>query len=90
MPKGGPREGAGRPRGSRVLMDDQAARVANRMQLTTDGLWVYLDAVGEAFGNDRLYGMLVKIYGASPETAIGRYSPAECIGCRNSRVAGHP
>jgi hypothetical protein len=34
--------------------------------------------------------MLVKIYGASPESAIGRYSPAECIGCKKSRVAGHP
>ena len=54
------------------------------------GLRVYLDAVGEAFGNDIDDGMLVKIYGASPESAIGRYSPAECIGCKKSRVAGHP
>jgi hypothetical protein len=56
----------------------------------TDGLRVYFDAVGEAFGNDIDYGMLVKIYGASPESAIGRYSPAECIGSKKSRVAGHP
>jgi IS1 family transposase len=75
---------------ARVLMNDLAARVANRIQLTTDGLRVYLDAVGEAFGNDIGYGMLVKIYGASPESAIGRYSPAECIGSKKSRIAGHP
>jgi IS1 family transposase len=75
---------------ARVLMDDLSARVANRIQLTTDGLRVYLDAVGGAFGNDIDYGMLVKIYGASPESAIGRYSPAECIGAKKMRVAGHP
>jgi hypothetical protein len=34
--------------------------------------------------------MLVKIYGASPESAIGRYSPAECIGCRKERIEGDP
>jgi hypothetical protein len=33
---------------------------------------------------------LVKISGASPERAVGRYSPAECIGCQKSRVAEHP
>jgi hypothetical protein len=71
-------------------MDDLAARVANRIQLTADPLRVYLDAIGEAFGDDIDYGMLVKIYGASPESAIGRYSPAECIGSKKSRVAGHP
>ena len=73
-----------------VLMDDLAGRVTNRIQLTTDGLRVYLDAVGETFGNDIDYGILVKVHGASPESAIGRYSPAECIGCKKSRVAGHP
>jgi IS1 family transposase len=75
---------------ARVLMDDLAARVANRIQLTTHGLRFCLDAVGEAFGSDIDYEMLVKIYGASPESAIGRYSPAECIGAKKSRVAGHP
>ena len=34
--------------------------------------------------------MLVKLYGASPESAIGRYSPAECIGCRKERIEGDP
>jgi PAS domain-containing protein len=31
-----------------------------------------------------------KIYGASPESAKGRYSPAECIGCRKERIEGSP
>ena len=40
----------------------------------------YLEAVEGAFGADIDYAMLVKIYGASSESAKGRYSPAECIG----------
>ncbi|MEA2840389.1 MAG: hypothetical protein QOF41_1719 [Methylobacteriaceae bacterium] len=58
--------------------------------LTTDGLRVNLDTVGEAFGNDIDYGMLVEIYGASPESPIGRHSPAERIGSKKSRIAGDP
>jgi len=75
---------------AKVLMDDLSARLATRIQLTTDGLRVYLDAVNEAFGKDIDYGMLVKIYGTSPESAMGRYSPAECIGAKKMRVAGVP
>ena len=55
-------------------------RLANRVQLTTDGHKAYLEAVEDAFGADVDYAMLVKIYGAAPDSAKGRYSPAECIG----------
>jgi len=34
--------------------------------------------------------MLVKLYGASPENAKGRYSPAECTGCYMQRIEGNP
>ena len=34
--------------------------------------------------------MLVKLYGASPDGAKRRYSPAECIGDRNERITGTP
>jgi IS1 family transposase len=73
-----------------VFMDDLASRLANRVQLTSDGHRAYLEAVEGAFGGDVDYAMLVKIYGASPESAIGRYSPAECIGCRKERIEGDP
>jgi len=49
-----------------------------------------LEAVEGAFGADIDYSMLNKIYGASPESAKGRYSPAECVGCRKERVEGEP
>jgi IS1 family transposase len=77
-----------------ALMDDLRGRLANRVQLTTDGHKAYLSAVEEAFGADIDYGMLVKLYGAGPATtddAAGRrYSPAECVGIRKEKITGNP
>ena len=70
------------------FMDDLRARLANRVQLTSDGPKAYLEAVEGAFGGDVDYAMLVKIYGTAPESARGRYSPAECIGAKPHRVDG--
>jgi IS1 family transposase len=72
-----------------TFMDDLRSRLANRVQLTTDGHRAYLEAVEGAFGADVDYAMLVKLYGESPE-AEKRYSPAECIGCRKTRIEGNP
>jgi IS1 family transposase len=71
------------------FMQDLAGRLANRIQLTTDGHHVYANAVEAAFGANIDYAMLVKIYGESAE-AEKRYSPAECIGARKERVIGNP
>ena len=71
-------------------MDDVADRLADRIQLTSDGHKAYLDAVEGAFGADIDYAMLVKLYGAAPDGAKGRYSPAECIGARKERIEGKP
>src|SRR3954468_20411385 len=77
-----------------ALMDDLRGRLANRVQLTTDGHKAYLQAVEESFGADIDYAMLVKLYGAGPATtddAAGRrYSPAECVGIRKETVTGKP
>jgi IS1 family transposase len=73
-----------------IFMDDLASRLANRVQLTSDGHKAYLEAVEGAFGGDIDYAMLVKLYGASPESAKGRYSPAECIGAHKERIEGTP
>ena len=72
------------------LMDDLRDRLANRVQLTTDGHRAYLEAVEAAFGPEIDYAMLVKLYGkggGEPET---RYSPSECIGTRKMVVQGNP
>jgi IS1 family transposase len=72
------------------FMDDVAKRLANRVQLTTDGHRAYLEAVEGAFGADVDYAQLIKLYGAAPEAFKGRYSPAECIGARKTPVEGKP
>jgi len=51
---------------------DLEARLANKVQLTSDGLKLYLEAVESEFGADVDYAMLVKMYGAAPESAKGR------------------
>lgn len=71
------------------FMQDVASRLANRVQLTTDGHKPYLEAVEGAFGADIDYAMLIKIYG-QPVGALGRYSPGECIGTDLRRVEGKP
>ncbi|MDA3859425.1 MAG: IS1 family transposase [Roseovarius sp.] len=74
------------------FMDDLRARLANRVQLTTDGHKAYLEAVEGAFGGDVDYAQLIKLYG----DATGRkgherkYSPAECTGTKKRIIAGYP
>ncbi len=72
------------------FMDDVAKRLATRVQMTADGHKAYLEAVEGAFGADIDYAQLLKIYGASPESAKGRYSPAECTGAKKVKIEGNP
>src|SRR5487761_1222231 len=72
-----------------AFMEDLAPRLANRIQLTSDGHRAYLEAVEGAFGADIDYAMLVKVYGAAPE-GEKRYSPAECLGAIKHRIEGNP
>ncbi len=72
-----------------AFVQDLAARLKNRVQLTSDGQRAYLDAVEDAFGCEIDYAMLIKMYGKDRESEA-RYSPAECIGTRTVRVAGNP
>jgi hypothetical protein len=46
--------------------------------------------VEDAFGADVDYAQLVKLFGASPDSAKGRYSPAECTGIKKIRIEGSP
>ena len=76
-----------RPGAAYTLMD-VASRLANRVQLSTDGHRPYLNAVEDAFGADIDYAMLQKLYGSNPEQT--RYSPAKIIGCRTEVIRGNP
>jgi IS1 family transposase len=72
------------------FIDDLASRLVNRPQITTDGHRAYLYAMDAAFGGEVDYAQLVKLYGATPESAKGRYSPADCTGIIKTRVSGDP
>ena len=71
------------------FMTDLSERLANRVQMTTDGHKMYLEAVEGAFGADIDYSMLHKLYGADPEPDK-RYSPAKCIGVTHQPIMGDP
>ncbi|MEX0833551.1 MAG: IS1 family transposase [Actinomycetota bacterium] len=74
-----------------AFMTDLAGRLANRVQLTTDGHAAYLVAVKGAFGDDIDYAQLQKIYGEDPVAkAEKRYSPAQCLGADVRVVSGDP
>jgi len=71
------------------FMQDVAARLTTRVQLTTDGHKAYLQAVEGAFGADVDYAQLIKLYGDTAPGA-GRYSPAACTGIVKHRIEGNP
>jgi IS1 family transposase len=68
---------------------DLKERLANRVQITTDGHGMYLEAVERNFGQAVDYAQLVKLYG-SPEEKDKRYSPSECIGAEKHVITGKP
>lgn len=74
------------------FITDLASRLANRVQLTTDGHKAYIEAVEDAFGRDIDYAMLVKLYGVDDfgKEASRRYSPAHCTGAEKRRIMGDP
>ena len=73
-----------------AFMGDVASRLANRVQMTTDGHKAYLEAIEGSFGADIDYAQLIKVYGNAPETFKGRYSPADCTGIVRRAVEGQP
>lgn len=81
----GPRDGTT----AQIFVNDLAKRLANRIQLTSDGLGVYLNAVEKAFYGHVDYAQLVKLYNDTSE-GQKRYSPAEYIGCKTQGIDGYP
>jgi IS1 family transposase len=81
----GPRDGVT----ARIFVSDLAGRLADRIQLTSDGLAVYLNAVERAFRGDVDYAQLVKVYAAASD-GEKRYSPAVCIACEKHEIVGYP
>lgn len=72
-----------------TFIGDVAERLANRVQLTTDGNRLYVDAVEAHMGGRVDFAQLVKIFGSDTETE-NRYSPGKCLGAKKKQVDGLP
>jgi len=73
-----------------AFIHDLKGRLANRVQLTSDGHRPYLLAVEDAFGADIDFSMLIKLYGRETGKGETRYSPPVCIGARRRKIIGNP
>lgn len=76
-----------------TFMQDVADRVSGYVQLTTDGHHAYLNAVGEAFGDNIDFAQLVKLYGSQKEGSTGaerKYSPMKYTGSKKTVISGNP
>jgi IS1 family transposase len=72
------------------FIHDLKGRLANRVQLTSDGHQPYLLAVEDSFGADIDFSMLIKLYGRETGKGEVRYSPPVCIGARRRKIIGNP
>ena len=72
-----------------AFMTDLSERLTNRVQILSDSLRSYVDAVERAFGADVDYGQIVKFYDAEP-IGPGRYAPPRVTGVERTVIAGAP
>jgi IS1 family transposase len=72
------------------FLRDLKYRLANSVQITTDGHGAYLEAMKVAFGNEVDYAMLIKLFGPSGESKHARYSPPSVIGTKTKVISGDP
>ncbi|MFN7141895.1 MAG: IS1 family transposase, partial [Limisphaerales bacterium] len=77
---------------AKAFMDDLAGRMANRVQISSDGLRAYEDAIERSFGSDVEYAQIVKTYAVVNlnKDAASRYSPAEVVKVELKRISGAP
>jgi IS1 family transposase len=72
-----------------AFMSDLAARLTNRVQLTSDGHKAYLEAIEYAFGANVDYSQMIKVYGSDRDRDV-RYSPGKIISSEVIRIVGNP
>lgn len=73
-----------------AFLEDVAGRMKNRVQISTDGLAAYENAIEEAFGGDADYAQIVKTYGTITTEDNRRYSAPEFVSCEKKVIAGRP
>ncbi len=75
---------------ARTFMEDLSSRLRNRIQLSTDALAAYVEAVERGFGSEVDFGQIVKTYATSGEYPEGKYSPPEVVAVKKSIITGTP
>ena len=75
---------------AKAFVQDVADRMAYRVQISTDGLRAYVDAVENAFGSDVDYAQIVKTYGQEVTTDDRRYSAPEFVSSEKKVIVGNP
>src|ERR1039458_9549380 len=73
-----------------AFLDDVASRMKNRVQVSTEGLKAYIEAVEKAFGGDADYGQIVKVYGTEAVKDHRRYSAPEFVSAQKVVISGQP
>jgi len=73
-----------------AFLQDVAARMKNRVQVSTDGLAAYKEAIERSFGGDADYGQIVKTYGHESSDGQRRYSQPEFVSAEKKVVYGQP
>lgn len=73
-----------------AFVADLSSRLKNRIQLSSDGLAAYEQAVEQAFGCDVDYGQIVKAYEAPDTQQQRRYSPARLVSVTKHCIIGEP
>ncbi|MGI8738400.1 MAG: IS1 family transposase [Gammaproteobacteria bacterium] len=74
---------------TRTFIADLSSRLANRVQLSSDAMSLYVEATERAFGGNVDYGQIVKVYEAEPVGA-GRYSPPHVVAAERAPINGYP
>ena len=73
-----------------AFLDDVASRMVNRVQISTDDLRAYEEAIEQSFGGFADYGQIIKTYGNLEKNDNRRYSPPEFVSCEKKVIAGRP
>ena len=73
-----------------AFLADIAGRMRNRVQISTDALGAYKEAIERAFGGDADYGQIIKTYGSITTSDNRRYSAPEFVSCEKKVIAGRP
>jgi IS1 family transposase len=73
-----------------AFVQDIASRMKNRVQISTDGLRAYVDAIENSFGADVDYAQIIKTYGHEEVTNNRRYSAPEFVSSEKKIIMGRP